>query len=928
MSALFGRWKIFLIIGVLGLITAFPIFAEENPVQTTTELTGPQNPPGPQLGEGEEESESPVKFYKGEALPYYTGSNLYGDFGILRIFSAYTPYPGSFYINGNIKFWSANNYLGEGMKHKRLETSSGFGIAITNFMYFFLNVMSSSHYYENTLYSGGVLQSSRLVQSNGDLTFGLKLGYDAPTVFSFSILPIFKVYSKVSEIGPDFKTFSYGSEMLFTFDLSRKENPVPLRIHLNLGYFLDNAARIAENISTDPNLEAALGIPYDDDTFLWGLGFEFPQKYFELFLEYTTEQYFNLNNSRYPGSETVKPRRAYSQNPQRITPGVRFFPYRGSYLDFAVDLSSQLLGFGKGWDYGTGQLEEIMPPWQFIAQIGYAFQPPRPQLPKEGIIVGTVYDAETKKPLEGAIVTFPGRNLTALYTDKEGHFYSYKFKKGLVEVKVEKEGYKPESETVRVKPLRRVPVVFYLKTSVKTGKVIVKVVSAEGKPLLAELIFTRNGEEVAKETTDPDTGTVSLNLLEGTYIVTVKSEGMVTKKVKLRVVKRTTKKYIIKMRPAYGKLQGMVVNESREGVPAVISLFGKKNVRITSDPLTGKYSASLPAGRYNIKVESRGYGTYTAQVTIPAGKVVTLNIILKKIQSAGKVSGTVTSVNGKPLAGVVVFTGPVTQRAPTDPSTGTYSIQLPAGTYQAMAVVTGYKPKTMQVVVQVGKTTPANFVLEPAQAFGIVKGRVISKDKKKGIQAVITFPGETIPNVTTDPDTGAFVVKVPAKKLTIKASALNYKAQTKEIEVKPGQTVVVNFELEPYKLIKVTKKKIVIKQKIYFETGKAIIRPESFPVLDEIAQVLKDNPGLRIRIEGHTDSVGPASYNLRLSQKRANAVRNYLISKGIDPSRLEAVGYGESRPIAPNTTPEGRAKNRRVEFVIISHSFEKTVPQK
>ncbi len=914
----------------LFIIPASPTFAyENNTIEGTESMNKTVAPPGPQLQE-EEETESPVKFYKGEALPYYMGANLYGDFGILRIFSAYTPYPGSFFINGNLKYWSANDYLGIGMKHKQLQTSSGFGIAFTNFLYFFLNVASTSHYYENTLYSGGVLQASRLVQSNGDLTWGFKIGYDAPTVFSFALIPYFKLYSKISDIGPDFNTFSYGSMLAFTFDISRKENPVPLRIHLNFGYFIDNAVKLEENMAADINTEAALGIPYDDDTFIWGFGFEFPQRYFELYLEYTTEQYYNLNNSTYPGTNVVKPSRPYSSNPQRITPGVRFFPYRGSYIDLGIDLGSELLGFGKGWDYyGLGTKEEIMPKWQLIAQIGYSFQPPRPQLPKEGIIVGTVYDAETRKPLEGAIITFPGRNLTALYTDKEGHFYSYKFKKGIVEVKASKEGYKSESKAVRVKPLQRVPVEFYLKPTIKTGKLIVKVVSSDGKPLMAELVFTNDkGEEVAKETTDPQTGTATLQLLQGVYIVSVKAEGMVPRKVKLRVVKKQTKKYIIRMKPAYGEIKGKIINEKREGVPAAITLVGKKQIRISSDPLTGSYGAKLPAGKYTIKVESRNYATYTATVTIPAGKVLTLNIILKKIESAGKVSGTVTSVDGKPLAGVVVFTGPTTQRAPTDPTTGSYSIQLPAGTYQAMAVVSGYKPKTMQVVVEVGKTTPANFILEPAQATGILRGKVISKDKKKGIAAVITFPGETIPNVTTDPDTGEFVAKVPAKKLKVKASALNYKSQIKEVEVKPGQTVTVNFELEPYKLIKVTKKKIEIKQKIYFQTGKAIIRPISFPVLDEIVQVLKDNPGIRLRIEGHTDSIGSAAYNLRLSQKRANAVRNYLISKGIDPNRLEAVGYGESRPIAPNTTPEGRAKNRRVEFVIISNSFEKNVPQK
>ncbi len=122
----------------------------------------------------------------------------------------------------------------------------------------------------------------------------------------------------------------------------------------------------------------------------------------------------------------------------------------------------------------------------------------------------------------------------------------------------------------------------------------------------------------------------------------------------------------------------------------------------------------------------------------------------------------------------------------------------------------------------------------------------------------------------------------------------------------------------PYKLIQVTDKMIVLKEKIYFAFAKAVIQPRSFPLLDEIAQALRDHPTFVIRIEGHTDSVGSAASNLKLSQARANAVRDYLIRKGIEPARLKAVGYGEERPIDDNATEAGRAVNRRVEFHIES----------
>ncbi|RKX69963.1 hypothetical protein DRP53_06475, partial [candidate division WOR-3 bacterium] len=99
---------------------------------------------------------------------------------------------------------------------------------------------------------------------------------------------------------------------------------------------------------------------------------------------------------------------------------------------------------------------------------------------------------------------------------------------------------------------------------------------------------------------------------------------------------------------------------------------------------------------------------------------------------------------------------------------------------------------------------------------------------------------------------------------------------------------------------------------------KATIKPESYPILDEAAAILTSHPEIRVEIQGHTDSIGSDAYNLKLSNLRANAVRTYLIERhGIDPSRLVARGYGESRPIADNRTKEGRAQNRRVDFVIL-----------
>lgn len=101
-----------------------------------------------------------------------------------------------------------------------------------------------------------------------------------------------------------------------------------------------------------------------------------------------------------------------------------------------------------------------------------------------------------------------------------------------------------------------------------------------------------------------------------------------------------------------------------------------------------------------------------------------------------------------------------------------------------------------------------------------------------------------------------------------------------------------------------------------FETGKDIIKPESFPFLDELAGVLSKAKDWKISIIGHTDDVGSDVKNLELSKRRANAVKNYLVGKSVVDSQITADGKGETMPIVANDSAENRAKNRRVEFVI------------
>lgn len=128
----------------------------------------------------------------------------------------------------------------------------------------------------------------------------------------------------------------------------------------------------------------------------------------------------------------------------------------------------------------------------------------------------------------------------------------------------------------------------------------------------------------------------------------------------------------------------------------------------------------------------------------------------------------------------------------------------------------------------------------------------------------------------------------------------------------------------PAEPVVATPEKIIIRDKVYFETGKAILRPESSRILDQVAEFMNGHPNLqRVLIEGHTDNTGPMAVNMRLSQARAETVRKYLISKKVKASRMTAKGFGPTRPIDSNETVAGRDRNRRVEFTILSQADSK-----
>lgn len=202
-----------------------------------------------------------------------------------------------------------------------------------------------------------------------------------------------------------------------------------------------------------------------------------------------------------------------------------------------------------------------------------------------------------------------------------------------------------------------------------------------------------------------------------------------------------------------------------------------------------------------------------------------------------------------------------------------------------------------------------------------VRGKVFDKKTNEGLPSMVVLTdlqsNQVVSKLQTDED-GEFLVTLPIGKdygFTVKRKGYLFYSENYNIsKAAPDETFTANIALQP-----IEANASIILKNIFFDTKKTELKPESIAELDNIILLMNENPSLKIQIIGFTDDVGSDADNLKLSDGRANAVVNYLISKGIDKNRLMALGRGESEPIADNSTEEGRAQNRRTELKVISN---------
>lgn len=216
-------------------------------------------------------------------------------------------------------------------------------------------------------------------------------------------------------------------------------------------------------------------------------------------------------------------------------------------------------------------------------------------------------------------------------------------------------------------------------------------------------------------------------------------------------------------------------------------------------------------------------------------------------------------------------------------------------------------------------------ILRSPEPWVIVKGKIVDATSGKPMGAKIIYErlpgGEELGIAESDPITGEYELRLPGgHRYGVRAEAAGRMSENQNLDLRHignDQILDQDFRLDPIQLGSFTENVTLVLNNIFFDFDQATLKAESFPELNRIISAMKEKNTLEIEIAGHADATGPSAYNLKLSERRARSVASYLIDKGITQNRIAVVFRGEDSPIAPNTTPEGRRRNRRVEFKIL-----------
>ncbi len=383
------------------------------------------------------------------------------------------------------------------------------------------------------------------------------------------------------------------------------------------------------------------------------------------------------------------------------------------------------------------------------------------------------------------------------------------------------------------------------------------------------------------------------------------------------------------------KLTGTVTDiESGKTLPASVNVYDNNTKELfystSIDPLSGMYKVNFDdVGDYFIQIDYEGYKSVTETVNLPPKRYATVvqDFSTKALLHPFTLVGRVTDVDkGTPLQASLTFrfaanTDSIIGRAVSVDSIGKYTItfedkfdmviQVDAKDYFSVDI-------PVSTVNEIDNVITKDIKLKRSKIDYTLTGRILDKEGVNPVYATLLFyhSGENEPFTIVTPDSisGKYSITLDEQgPFMIEVEANGYFYYSEIYSFPEGEI----FISKDFKLKKIETGIKFVVDNILFNTGKVTLKPGSFESLNKLAIFLIKNDGIRIEISGHTDNVGSASINRRISKGRALTVRNYIISRGVEADRIEYEGYGFDQPIESNDTKEGRAANRRVEVKIL-----------
>lgn len=383
------------------------------------------------------------------------------------------------------------------------------------------------------------------------------------------------------------------------------------------------------------------------------------------------------------------------------------------------------------------------------------------------------------------------------------------------------------------------------------------------------------------------------------------------------------------------KLIGKVHDaESGELLPAKVTIFNNLNDEIITtselDPDKGIYMIDFKdGGDFYIEIQNEGYLSVGMDMSCPKDKYATLALDFKldKLKHPFSLVGSVNDMDSRvPIQATILFKDALTDslvgRAVSNDSTGHYSITFP-DKFDMIVNLSGVDYfsdiDSLNATNATEKVITRDFSLKRSKIDYILTGNILNEENGEVIEAALSFyrPTETEPFkiVISDSTHGTYKAIVNEKgPFFVEIEATGYFFLTEPIQFEDNVTVLS----KDYKLKPILKGVEIVIENILFEPNKSTLQAQSYAELDKFASLLEKNPTIRIEISGHTDNIGSASVNKKISKSRALTVKNYIVSRGIEDSRVEYVGLGFDQPISPNDTPEGREKNRRVQVKVLN----------